>query len=47
MVYDCGDIYEGNWSEGKRSGAGVMVYVNGDRYEGYWNEDMKQGPGNS
>jgi hypothetical protein len=31
-----GDIYEGEFREGKRHGVGMYRYANGDAYEGQW-----------
>ena len=40
-----GDVFEGNWERGVRSGAGRMIYGTGDVYEGSWAEDVRSGDG--
>ena len=37
--------YEGEWSDGQRSGWGRMYYANGDIYEGEWLKDQHHGQG--
>lgn len=37
--------YEGEWSEGNKSGIGQIWYPNGDRYHGNWADDKKNGDG--
>lgn len=39
MRYLNGDIYEGQFKDGLRSGQGVMRTANGMKYEGEWKED--------
>jgi hypothetical protein len=34
MSYANGEVYEGEWKEGKKEGKGKMGYPNGDEYEG-------------
>ncbi len=41
MTYSNGDVYEGEWKEGKRNGTGKMTYRNGDVYEGEWKNGEK------
>jgi uncharacterized protein YodC (DUF2158 family) len=43
MTYVNGDVYEGNWSEGKRHGQGTMTYANKDFYTGNWHKGMRHG----
>ena len=40
-----GDVFEGNWERGVRSGSGRMTYSTGDVYEGSWAEDARGGDG--
>ena len=40
-----GDRYEGEWSEGFRSGRGTMVWADGARYEGEWLDSKPNGEG--
>lgn len=40
-----GDSYEGNLSNGQRSGHGIMIYGNGDIYIGKWENDLFSGLG--
>lgn len=39
LQYESGDIYEGKFMNGKRSGQGKMIFANGDKYTGKWNHD--------
>ena len=41
-----GDIYQGDWSSGKKNNFGSYFYANGDTYRGNWVEDKKNGMGN-
>lgn len=44
--YDNGDIYEGDFIDGIRSGTGIYRYnKSGHRYEGGWEENVKSGIG--
>ncbi len=43
--YPNGDVYEGELSDGLRSGYGRMVYASGDIYEGEYLNDMRHGSG--
>jgi hypothetical protein len=45
MIYNNGDRYEGNWSEGKFNGKGKLEQRNKDFYEGLWMKGMKSGNG--
>eukprot|EP01097_Dermamoeba_algensis_P003952 TRINITY_DN2659_c0_g1_i1.p1 TRINITY_DN2659_c0_g1~~TRINITY_DN2659_c0_g1_i1.p1 ORF type:complete len:545 (+),score=97.83 TRINITY_DN2659_c0_g1_i1:237-1637(+) len=40
-----GDIFHGNWLNGKRSGKGVYVWADGDRYEGDFLDNKRTGKG--
>eukprot|EP01065_Artemidia_motanka_P028067 TRINITY_DN33289_c0_g1_i1.p1 TRINITY_DN33289_c0_g1~~TRINITY_DN33289_c0_g1_i1.p1 ORF type:complete len:421 (+),score=118.30 TRINITY_DN33289_c0_g1_i1:542-1804(+) len=40
-----GDVYEGDWVDGKKTGKGVMKYVGGDVYEGDFVEGRRDGTG--
>ena len=40
-----GDIYEGEWREGRKEGRGVYWYSNGDSYNGGWWGNMRHGYG--
>jgi hypothetical protein len=41
MIYANGDVYEGMWFMGKRSGYGVLTKRIGDHFEGHWVNDMR------
>jgi hypothetical protein len=41
MIYSNGDVYEGMWFVGKRSGYGVLTKRIGDHFEGHWVNDMR------
>ncbi len=36
MTHANGDIYQGEWKDGKANGQGVFVDTNGSMYEGEW-----------
>jgi hypothetical protein len=36
-----GDMYTGNFTNGKKNGVGKYNYANGDIYEGEWKNDLK------
>ena len=38
-----GDIYDGEWVEGRRTGKGSCMWVDGEVYRGQWLEDKKHG----
>lgn len=38
-------VYEGEWRDGQRSGAGSLRLPGGDVFEGHWLLDKKEGPG--
>lgn len=41
MIYSNGDVYEGAWFKGLRSGYGVLTKRTGDHFEGYWVNDKR------
>ena len=44
--YTNGDIYEGDFTEGKREGRGIYRYAsNGDKYDGEWKNNDRHGIG--
>ena len=47
IIYKNGDIYEGEWENGKQSknGKGRITYENGDIYEGEWKDSKRDGNG--
>lgn len=45
MRYPNGDIYNGDWYGGERTGVGFMQYHNGDVYQGRWLADARHGKG--
>ena len=46
MIYANGDIYKGEWNEGKRSGKGFWKSLKGDySYEGDWKNGLPDGFG--
>jgi hypothetical protein len=45
IKYDNGDIYEGNWKDGKPWGQGTMKYANRDIYIGNWENGKPWGEG--
>lgn len=40
-----GDVYIGEWLDGKKDGQGKMTYSNGDVYDGEWKDDKINGKG--
>ena len=45
FFYNNGDIYEGDFKNGKKEGNGKIYYENGDRYEGEFKNDVRDGKG--
>ena len=39
LRYDNGDVYKGEFIDGKRSGFGICIFSNKDKYEGLWKDD--------
>lgn len=40
-----GDVYEGEWKNGKHHGQGVYTWFDGDLYTGPWEDDKRHGHG--
>ena len=38
--YDNGDLYKGEFIDGKRQGFGICIFANKERYEGIWKNDL-------
>jgi hypothetical protein len=34
-----GDVYNGEWNEGKKNGRGTLIWADGDVYDGEWKDD--------
>ena len=45
MTYKNGDVYEGEWKNGKKHGYGIITYSNGTEYEGEWKNGKMNGQG--
>lgn len=43
--YSNGDIYKGEWHDGKQHGEGVYIYVPNSVYKGHWVNGSKEGFG--
>ena len=43
--YPNGDVYDGEWLDGKRHGRGVYAYRSGDKYVGEFANGMREGFG--
>lgn len=47
MTYVKGDVYQGNWHQGKRHGQGIYTWADEDYYDGEWVKDYAEGQGTS
>ena len=45
MTYSNGDVYKGNFKDGKESGNGTMRYKNGNVYTGSFKNGLPNGQG--
>ena len=45
FLYPNGDLYVGDFVNGKREGSGVCYYANRDQYKGRWRADFRDGRG--
>jgi hypothetical protein len=45
FYWENGDVYRGNWVNGKKDGLGIYILTNGDYYEGFWRNDRFNGYG--
>ena len=45
IIYENGDIYNGQTLNDKKHGQGIMKYANGNVYDGSWNNDKRHGQG--
>lgn len=45
LTWPNGDVYTGNFWEGRRHGKGSMKFANGNRYDGQWKDDLFSGLG--
>jgi len=43
--FDDGQVYEGEWRDGKRNGKGTNTWPDGNKYEGDWKDDKVEGKG--
>lgn len=43
LVLGDGNIYDGLWHSGKRSGPGTFYFKNGDMFQGSWRDDVMHG----
>lgn len=42
MTYNGGEVYRGDFKDGKRSGRGILTDAEGNTiYDGIWNDDNK------
>lgn len=44
-TYASGNVYEGDWVQGKKHGHGTYTTINGDKYEGGYVANKKSGEG--
>ena len=40
-----GDLYDGEWREGKPNGQGIQTFASGEKYTGTWKDGKYEGPG--
>lgn len=45
MIYENGQVYTGDFRNGKRNGKGTLFYLDGSKYEGYFLDDLEHGNG--
>tara|TARA_B110000285_G_C14919470_1_gene511888 strand:- start:135 stop:392 length:258 start_codon:yes stop_codon:yes gene_type:complete len=45
MSHSNGDIYQGQWRNGKAQGFGVFLDYDGSMYDGQWKNDLQHGKG--
>lgn len=45
FMFENGDMYKGQWKNGKQQGYGVYEFANGDVYKGAWKEGVMAGRG--
>jgi hypothetical protein len=45
MAFDDGQLYEGEWRDGKRHGEGTNEWAEGQAYHGMWRDDKMHGVG--
>ncbi|CAE7734662.1 PIP5K8 [Symbiodinium sp. CCMP2592] len=44
-TFPSGNMYEGDWKDGKRNGTGTHTFANGGVYVGEWKDDKRNGMG--
>ena len=45
MTLADGNVYKGEYKNGKQYGHGTVTFDDADVYRGQWKEEMKHGPG--
>ena len=43
--YTNGNVYEGDWVDGRKNGQGTQTWSNGEKYEGGWSNNREHGQG--
>ncbi len=43
--YTNGNVYEGEWVDGRKSGQGTQTWANGEKYTGAWSNNREHGQG--
>ena len=43
LIHVDGDVYEGDWANGKANWYGIYTHNNGATYEGQWKDDLQNG----
>ena len=44
-MYSNGNVYDGEWTDGRINGYGTLTYQDGDKYIGQWVEGKMNGQG--
>jgi len=45
LIYNNGDVFFGEWKNGRKEGQGTEVWSSGTRYEGQWKDGKRHGKG--
>lgn len=45
LIKTNGDIFHGEFADGKQNGSGQLLKLSGDLYQGYWTDNVLNGHG--